>query len=223
MEGQIRRPDRESRLLEAKGLQGPELVEKLNHTMEVLSKAELAKFVESPDPWKTLKTLVGTRVMFLKKNISDASNSRGSKDPWLESDPWKEAARSNKIEQAPIPTLKLIPEAFANADGSPPEVLDKLCHGATGTQILMEWADVPLPMSADELSAIVFPPMDQDKLPTGLNITTVEFPAIVQGQRQTTSLLRGHLVHFGSKEIALSIPQNQVTLTTKDAVSLLVA
>ena len=86
----------------------------------------------------------------------------------------------------------------------------------------MEWADVPLPMSADELSAIVFPPMDQDKLPTGLNITTVEFPAIVQGQRQTTSLLRGHLVHFGSKEIALSIPQNQVTLTTKDAVSLLV-
>ena len=57
------------KLLEAKGLQGPELVEKLNHTMEVLSKAELAKFVESPDPWKTLKTLVGTRVMFLKKNI----------------------------------------------------------------------------------------------------------------------------------------------------------
>ena len=142
--------------------------------MEVLSKAELAKFVESPDPCKTLKTLVGTRVMFLRRNNPDVSTSRGSKDPWLESDPWKEAAKRNKNEQAPTPVLKLIPEALANANGTPPEVLEKLCHGATGItlitpQILMEWADVPLPMSADELSAkpsshgVVYPRLKQDK------------------------------------------------------------
>ena len=215
------------KLLEAKGLQGPELQEKLDHTMEVLTKAELSKFVESPDPWKTLKNLVGTRVMFLKKSSSDTSGARGSKDPWLESDPWKEAAQKNKREGHQTPVLKLIPEAFANADGTIPEVLDKLCHGTTGItlitpQTFLEWADVAMPMSADELSAVVFPPVAQDKIPAGLKITTVEFPAVIQGDRETTSLLRGNLVHFGSKEIALSVPRNQTTLTTKDAVSLLV-
>ena len=50
----------------------------------------------------------------------------------MENDAWKEAANKAKWSSPTCPVLRLIPEASANADGTHPEVLERLCHGATG-------------------------------------------------------------------------------------------
>ena len=210
------------RLLESKGLSGKELSDKTQTTMDLLDRAEKTKFAEAPDPWKTLKNLVGTRITFLKRTHRESQDSH----------PWKEAMKARTAKSpgkdATPPTIKLIPEAFVNSDGSTPPLLDNLCNGATGITLLSpptlrEWMDAPMPLSADELSAIVFPPITPDvQIPSAFNATLVEFPVVIQSEQETTSLLRGHLVHFGSKQVTLAKPTDQVTLTTQDAVSLMV-
>ena len=220
------------RLLESKGLSGKELSDKTQTTMDLLDRTEKTKFAEAPDPWKTLKNLVGTRITFLKRTHRENQDPRGSKDPWNETDPWKEAMKAKTAKplgkDATPPTIKLIPEAFVNSDGSIPPLLDNLCNGATGItllspQTLREWMDAPMPLSVDELSAIVFPPITPDvQVPSAFNATLVEFPVVIQSESETTSLLRGHLVHFGSKQVTLAKPTDQVTLTTQDAISLVV-
>ena len=127
--------------------------------------------------------------MYIRRGSKDPKAlSSKDKDPWLENDPWKEARRPIKSFKAP-PTLQLMPEALCHADGTSPNLVEKLAHGTTRIAIvtpvaLLEWSDVAKPVSPDELSALVFPPLKEDEIPPGWTPALVEFPDSLEKGKQ---------------------------------------
>ncbi|CAE7614798.1 unnamed protein product [Symbiodinium sp. CCMP2592] len=227
-EQQVR--DKLTSTLKGKGLQDPDLTHKVQETMNVLEKQDLVKFHGSSDPWRTLKQLVGNRITFIKRG-----QSQGPKDPWLTMDPWREAKNKATSSNTPgVPQVSKTPlsilplrDAFRNEDGTHPVVLDKLQHGSSGLVMLNptqfhEWADVPRPISPDEISAIVFPPLGPLDTPKDWNIQTVDFPATLTGTKEMPTLLKGSLCHFGAKTISLEKPSDDKAFQVKDAASVLV-
>ena len=58
--------------------------------------------------------------------------------------------------QVPLPTFERVAEAFRNADGTSPNLIEKLTHSTTGITIITltafhEWSDVAKPVSPDKL------------------------------------------------------------------------
>ena len=192
--------------------------------------------------WQNLKAVVGTKVTFV-----DRKKGKEGPDPWLLDDPWKKAASSSrepnstggnpKLKQTAQSEITPIPEAWQNEDGTCPSLLSKLQVGNCGLVLMTKsqleaWVDTATPLSVDELSVIIFPPLaTTDPLPASWGTPeVVEFPARVSNPQganlprieDTTALLRGSLIHLGTKKITLAGRNTLVDFPEHDSVSMIV-
>ena len=193
-------------VLQPRGLQGQALGAKLDETMSKLSRTELVQWAANPT-WQGLKQVVGTRVTYMSKPKKEI-DPLTIRDPWMQALHEKEsAAQSTKPLDHQAPQVCLIPEVWQNEDGSTPVVLDRPQNGSTGIVLLnpqqytSAWQDTSLPLSADELLLVVWPPIQPP--PAGPACQTVTFPARLMTEVPTVTLLHGQAFQFGAKEISL--------------------
>ena len=192
-----------------------------------VGRSELAHWIETPT-WQTLKTLVGTRITFIAKGRREV-DPLVSNDPWAQAlklqDPASSSSRARPVDHQPA-QVSLIPEVWTNEDGSIPQVLDRPQNGSTGIvlvspqQFLSDWQDTPLPLSADELLLIVWPPIQPP--PAGTQFTPVTFPARLLSVQPTITLLHGQAFQFGAKEATLREEQDPKDFPQRSSVSLLI-
>ena len=186
-------------VLQSRGLQGQALGAKLDETMSKLSRTELVQWAANPT-WQGLKRVVGTRVTYISKPKKEI-DPLTIRDPWMQALHEKDsAAQSTKPLDHQAPQVCLIPEVWQNEDGSTPVVLDRPQNGSTGIVLLnpqqytSAWQDTSLPLSADELLLVVWPPIQPP--PAGPACQTVTFPARLMTEVPTVTLLHGQAFQF---------------------------
>ena len=217
--------DRLVETLQTRGMQQSAVEGKVQETVSKLSRAELAHWATNPS-WATLKALVGNRITFFAK-------PKKEEDPLMTADPWavalkaKGSSSSSRLPNAdPQPHVSLIPDVWTNEDGSVPQTLDRPRNGATGIvlvspqQFVADWQDTILPLSADELLLIVWPPIQPP--PTDAAFEAVTFPARLVAAQATITLLHGQAFQFGAKQILLREEKNPKDFPQRSSVSLLV-
>ena len=210
--------------LQPRGLQHTALEAKVEETLSKVSRAELAQWMSNPT-WPALKALVGNRITYLARPKKDI-------DPLMQSDPWasalkaRDTAASSKIPPPDNqPQVSLISEVWTNEDGSAPHVLDRPQNGSTGIVLvspqnfISDWQDTQLPLSADEILLIVWPPIQPP--PVGVTFEQVTFPARLIAAQTTITLLHGQSIQFGAKHITLREEKNPQDFPQRSSVSLL--
>ena len=212
-------------VLEGKGLVGLALTAKVQETVQKLGRAELLHWSMSPT-WALFKQVAGNRVTFFNKPRRDV-------DPLEERDPWalalKEKDKSSSSGSHPKDhnpaQVCLIADVWSNEDGSVPQILDRPQNGSTGIvlvtpqQFTSDWLDTALPLSADELLLIVWPPVQPP--PPGVAHEPVTFPARLLTTSSTITLLHGQAYQFGAKAVTLRKDANPTDFPTRSSVSLL--
>ena len=136
------------------------------------------------------------------------------------------------MQLPPVPWLGRFPQRtrltllnFASSPMYGGTRLPRPDHGKCGICLMnpedfrATWVGVKLPISADEMSIVVWPPT---KGIDDIDCDTESFPVKILTDKPSVTLLRGQVFHLGAKKISICKDANDTAFQSQDACSMMV-
>ena len=211
--------------LEAKGVPTSAAPDRAEAIIAAVGLPAVQSAYESTDPWRALKTAVGTKIRMVKteevkafkQKPAASSDSRGP-DPWQLADPWQQEPKPPK--DGPKVCITLAHGHFVDQGGDPLAVLHQLVAEGKGvalssTEEAQTFATANYLLSEEELGAVVVAP--QQPKTGSLECREISFPAM-HGEDKV--LLKGFLIDFGQKRVRTKEAVHRVDLEPQNTTTM---
>ena len=216
----------------SRGVPSHVVEERVKEVMSVVTDAQLDEVYRTLEPWDTLKGIIAGKVRLVTpqelkdkkvagRKASRPAASSDAPDPWLASDPWSEARKSQQNSRdhensGPLP-ISILPEFFMKEDGTPPALISGIQNESCGVCLLSLDQIAPLvrmpnKISSHECAAII---ISDDTVESG-TFPSERIQFVATHPDAGKILLVGTLINFGMKRMCLKKPCHDFSLQAKD-------